>query len=104
MTSKIDIFFGKLLAIEANLKFSGLENNRIQELSWDLYKCYSIHYYKPRIKHEIEQVEVNAYLNNLYNIIKDSKALIPDSWAQYLIDQILIEISLILYEFKYGKV
>jgi len=104
MTSKIDILFGKLMTIDNNLRLSGSENTRIQELSWDLYRCYSVHYYKPKIKYEIEQVEVNAYLNNLYNIIKDSKALIPDSWAQYLMDQILIEISLMLYRYKYGKV
>lgn len=105
MTSRIEIFFAKILAIEHNLRYSGFESNgKIGELSWKLFRAYSIHYYKPKFKFEIEQVEVNAYLNNLYKIIKDSRGLIPEPWAESIISEILLEISLILYSYKYGKV
>lgn len=104
MTTKIDIMFAKLLAIESNLKYSGIKTEgKIEELSWILYKCYSVHYYKPQKKFEIEQVEPNAYITNMYTIINNSKELIPDTWAQHLFNQILIELNLLLYKIKYDN-
>jgi len=102
MTTKIDLLFSKLLAIESNLKYSGVEvGGKIEALSWDLYKSYSVHYYKPQKKFEIEQVEPKAYITNMYSVINSSKELIPDSWAQHLFNQILIELNLLLYKIKY---